>query len=291
MEEDKAEEKGNDGKNGFGDNTYWNRTTGGKPRRLPTKYPNLKTKKSNRSETATGTRTKSRTPSRSPSPTLSHVSSHVISRTDPDAFRRPKESPTKGQPTPPINVEEKRDYKDEKAIVKLMKSTLPQFSNEADWEMAIFELSLVLDRVWPHKDDLNIMEYMTNPSYHSHARMKLRADSLIYFALTLAATKDSYAKMQIMAASHKDAVPCVLKNEGKKLYQMFQGMFTMTNLHQASLPSVRADFYAIAQKENETILQYTSRVDITVATLAKLGEKISTGAWIYALGNGLDEEI
>ncbi len=120
---------------------------------------------------------------------------------------------------------------------------------------------------------------MTNPSYHSQTRMKLRADSLIYFALTLAAKKDSYAKIQIMAASHKDAVPCVLKNEGKKLYQMFQGMFTMTNLHQACLPSVRADFCAIAQKENETILQYTSRVDITVATLAKLGEK-----YLRALG-------
>ena len=191
---------------------------------------------------------------------------------------------------PSMDTDEENDAKDEKSIVKLMKSKLPQFSNEADWEMAIFELSLVLDRVWPHKDDLNIMEYMTNPSYNSHPGMRRRADSLIYFALTLSAKKDSYAKMQIMAASHKDAVPCVLTNEGKKLYQMFQGMFTMTNLHQASLPSVRADFYAIAQKENETILQYTSRVDITVATLAKLGEKISTGAWIYALGNGLHEE-
>ena len=144
MEEEKAEEKGNDGKNGFGDNTYWNRTTGRKPRRLPTKYPNLKTKKSNRSEMATGTRTKSRTPSRSPSPTLSHVSlSNVFPRTDPDVLRRLKVSPTNGQSTPPMNAEEERDSKDEKAIVKLMKNTLPQFSNEADWEMAIFELSLV----------------------------------------------------------------------------------------------------------------------------------------------------
>jgi len=106
---------------------------------------------------------------------------------------RRKEQP--GQPPPALDPEEEMDSKDEKAIVKLMKSTLPQFSNEADWEMAIFELSLVLDRVWPHKDNLNIMEYMTNPSYHSPTRMKLRADSLIYFALTLAAKKDSYAKM------------------------------------------------------------------------------------------------
>ena len=100
--------------------------------------------------------------------------------------------------------------------------------------------------------------------------MKLRADSLIYFALTLAANKDSYAKMQIMAASHKDAVPCVLKNEGKKLYQMFQGMFTMTNLHQASLPSVRADFYAIAQNVK------TVPIELTVQLL-------------HVIGTGLDQ--
>ena len=94
-----------------------------------------------------------------------------------------------------------------------------------------------------------------------------------------------------MAACHKDAVPCVMKNEGKKLFEIFHAMFNLTNLHQASLPTVRAAFYAIAQKENESILQYISRVDITVATLAKLGERVSTGAWIYALGNGLNPEF
>ena len=68
-------------------------------------------------------------------------------------------------------------------------------------------------------------------------------------------------------------------------------MFTMTNLHQASLPTVRAEFYAISQRENESILKYTARVDVIVATMAKLGERISTGAWIYALGNGLRPEF
>ena len=72
---------------------------------------------------------------------------------------------------------------------------------------------------------------------------------------------------------------------------MFQGLFTMTNLHQASLPTVRVEFYAITQREKESILAYTSRVDIIVATLAKLGEKVSTGAWIHALGNGLRSEF
>ena len=120
--------------------------------------------------------------------------------------------------------------------------------------------------------------------------MDIRADNLIYYALTLSAKKGSYAKLQIVAACHRDAVPCVLVNEGRKLFQMFQGLFTMTNLHQASLPTVRAEFYATMQLEHETILAYSSRVDIIVATLAKLGEKVSPGAWIYALGNGLRKE-
>ena len=72
---------------------------------------------------------------------------------------------------------------------------------------------------------------------------------------------------------------------------MFQAMFTMSNLHQASLPTVRTEFYTICQLDNESILKYTARVDIVVATMAKLGERISSGAWIYALGNGLRKEF
>ena len=174
-----------------------------------------------------------------------------------------------------------------------MKCKLPQFSNEADWELAMFELSLVLDRVWPHKDQLDIVDYMTisSPRFSSSGDMETRADRLIYFALTMAAKKDSFAKLQILASCHRDAVPCVLKNEGKKLYTMFQGMFNMTNLHQASLPTVRTEFYAISQRENESILKYTARVDLIVATMAKLGERVSSSAWIYALGNGLRAEF
>ena len=98
-----------------------------------------------------------------------------------------------------------------------MKSKLPQFSNEADWEISIFELGLVLDRVWPHKDQLDIVDYMTS-AFHRRSMsgdMEDRADRLIYFALTMSAKKDSYAKTQIMASCHRDAVPCVMKNEGK----------------------------------------------------------------------------
>ncbi len=64
----------------------------------------------------------------------------------------------------------------------------------------------------------------------------------------------------------------------------------MTNLHTANLPSMRKQFYDIAQKDAETVLRYTARVDIIVATMAKLGEQVSPGAWIYALGHGLRSE-
>jgi hypothetical protein len=195
---------------------------------------------------------------RAPSPTPSQSSS-----------TRTIISPSRFAYMQPKSKEEEDDAKDEKSFVKLMKSTQPKFSNEADWEMAIFELSLVLDRAWPHKDELDIMDYMSSLTHRrsTSGDMEARADRLIYFALTLSAKKDSYAKLQIMASCHKDAVPCVMKNEGKKLFQMFQALFTMTNLHQASLPTVRAEFYSIVQKEKETILAYSSRVDIIVSTM------------------------
>jgi hypothetical protein len=260
--------------NGFGDQTYWNRPTQGRQRQgtLSSKYLSLKPK------TQKG---RAKTSSRTPSPTSFHNS------------RRAVISPSRQVQQTQKSKEEENDEKDEKSIVKIMKSTLPKFSNEADWEMAIFELGLVLDRVWPHKEEMDIMEYMTSTNWHRSLSedMEDRADRLIYFALTMAAQKDSYAKLQILASCHRDAVPCVMKNEGKKLYQMFQILFNMTNLHQASLPTVRAEFYAIVQKENESILKYYSRVDISVSTMAKLGERVSTGAWIYALGNGLRPEF
>ncbi len=175
-------------------------------------------------------------------------------------------------------------------MVKLMKSALPQFSNEQDWEMASFELTLVLDRVWPHKQAMNISDYLHTTYAHHDRDIARRADILIYFALTLSAKKDSNAKLQILAACHTDAVPSVMRNEGKKLFQMFESLFTMTTLHTANLPSMSKQFYDISQKDMESVLAYTSRVDVIVATMAKLGEQVSPGAWIYALGNGLRSE-
>ena len=65
----------------------------------------------------------------------------------------------------------------------------------------------------------------------------------------------------------------------------------MATLHQATLPIVRKQFHAIKMNDNESVLKYTSRVDILVATLEKLGERVSTSAWIYAMGNGLPQKF
>ena len=60
-------------------------------------------------------------------------------------------------------------------------------------------------------------------------------------------------------------------------------MFNMT--------TVRTEFYSISQRDNKPILKYTARVDLIVATMAKLGERVSSSAWIYALSNGLRTEF
>ena len=275
--------------NGFGAQTYWNRPADVRPAstRYVSKYGALMTKEGklkNKSTPPGGTRIKTRLPS----PTPSQQSRAPSQQSAPAA---PSLQSAPGLRHSPSKMEED-DAKDEKAIQKVMKGKLPEFSDEKDWETAIFELQLVLARVWPHKESMDITTYLTDDYYRPISRdMELRADNLIYYVLTMSAKKDSYAKLQILAACHKDAIPCVMVNEGKKLFQLFQSQFTMSTLHQASLPTVRVDFYAITQKSEETILAYTSRVDIIVSTLAKLGEKVSTGAWIYALGNGLRHEF
>jgi hypothetical protein len=80
---------------------------------------------------------------------------------------------------------------------------------------------LVLERVWPHKHALIITDYLKTTYSYYDRDMEKRADSLIYFALTLSAKKDSYAKLQIMTASHPNAIPCIMQNEGKNSTRCF----------------------------------------------------------------------
>ena len=285
--------------NGFGSNTYWNRPTSGSRSHRPSRSLSPHNR-----ESYSISRPVINQPISLPTATVPTSNTSSTSNVDVKVQAQQAQTSTYLQRSPGVSLtsradtsqrtmrdmQEELDTKDDKAMVKLMKSTLPQFSNEHDWEMAAFELTLVLDRVWPHKEVLDITQYLKTTYPHYDRDMERRADSLIYFALTLSAKKDSFAKIQIMAASHPTAIPCVLQNEGKKLYQMFQSLFTMTSLHTSNLPSMRKQFHDITQTDTETVLAYTSRVDIIVATMAKLGERVSPGAWIHALGNGLRAE-
>ena len=298
--------------NGFGSNTYWNQPTS----RSRTRRPTRSLSPTNRQIMNTGPTPTAQHLNTGPTPTAQHMNTGPTPTAQAQASssangtnlqRSPKVSQTFQPPTsstrhksPSLDMSQYNthmqalsaalDKKDEAAMVKLMKSTLPLFSNEHDWEMASFELALILDRVWPHRKAMDICQYLQTDYPHYDRDMEMRADSLIYFALTLAAKNGSFAKLQILAACHKDAIPCVMRNEGRKLYQMFQSLFTMTTLHTANLPGVRKQFYDISQTTTETVLEYSSRVDIIVATMAKLGEQVSPGAWIYALGHGLRQE-
>jgi hypothetical protein len=215
--------------NGFGTATYWNRPTA-----------RSRAKRSTRS-LSPAQRTSSPPPpiksftQTAPEPPRSFSSnnaSQINGKTAISSFL----SATPSSPTPssshPVHqsgsalqishrqtLYDERDKQDDKAMVKLMKSALPQFSNEQDWEMASFELKLVLDRVWPHKQAMNISDYLQTTYAHHDRDIARRADSLIYFALTLSAKKDSYAKLQILAACHTDAVPSVMRNEGNFFFR------------------------------------------------------------------------
>ena len=127
--------------NEFGAQTFWNRPPQGRQRKLPLKYPNKLKPKVKQAKVSP--------PSRSPSPTASQTPSQSSKVTI--------VSPSRSTPKmPPMSKEEENDEKDEKSIAKLMKSNLPKFSNEIDWEMAVFELGLLLDRIWPHKDEMDL---------------------------------------------------------------------------------------------------------------------------------------
>ena len=195
--------------NGFGSNTYWNQPAS----RSRTRRPTRSLSPTNRQFMDTGqTPTAQNTANATSHPAAATATSSALqapassSANGTNLQRSPKVSQTFQPPTsstrhqsPPLDMSQYNthmqalcaalDKKDEAAMVKLMKSTLPLFSNEHDWEMASFELALILDRVWPHRKALDICQYLQTDYPHYDRDMERRADSLIYFALTLAAKK------------------------------------------------------------------------------------------------------
>ena len=96
-----------------------------------------------------------------------------------------------------------RDDEDYKSI------KIPQFSDGSDWDAVVFELEINLEKYWKYQNDLDIVDYLNGVVQHCDQKFIDKADKLIYYAIVTAAKRDSFARKQIMASRHEDAVPKV----------------------------------------------------------------------------------
>ena len=95
---------------------------------------------------------------------------------------------------------------------------IPQFSDGSDWDAVVFELEINLEKYWKHQNDLDIVDYLNGIPQYCDQKFIDKADKLIYHAIVTAAKRDSFARNQIMASRHVDAVPRVERNQGLKLF-------------------------------------------------------------------------
>jgi hypothetical protein len=94
-----------------------------------------------------------------------------------------------------------------------------------------------------------------------------------------------------MAAEHDDAVPQIKRNEGLKLFNLFQNIFLDKSKDQANLPNAQKEFFLSKMKKEESVKDYISRVDKAVSDLAILNENVTTSSWLFILANGFLPEF
>jgi transposase InsO family protein len=164
---------------------------------------------------------------------------------------------------------------------------LPLFSDGSEWEAVVFELKINLEKIWKHSKQMDIVEYLDGVQPFCKTEYIKKADKIIYHAIVTAAKRESFARKMIMAAEHDDAVPQVKRNEGLKLFTLFQSTFLNKTKDQANLPNAQKEFFSTKQKKGESAKDYISRVDKAVSDLAILNEKVSTNSWLFILANGL----
>jgi transposase InsO family protein len=181
-----------------------------------------------------------------------------------------------------ISRDEEKDYKSIK---------IPQFSDGTEWDAVVFELEVNLEKYWKHQNDLDIVDYLNGISMYCDQKFIDKADEIIYHAIVTAAKRDSFARKQIMASRHDDAVPQVKRNEGLKLFNLFQDIFTNKSKSKANLPNALLSFNQMKMTTKELAKDYISRVDSAVSDLALLNEKVSINSWIFILANGLRPEF
>jgi hypothetical protein len=90
-----------------------------------------------------------------------------------------------------------------------------------------------------------------------------------------------------MVSEHDDAVPQAKRNEGLKLYNLFQSIFLNKSKDQANLPNAQKEFFLMKMQKGESAKDYISRVDKAVSDLAILNERISVNSWLFILAKGL----
>jgi hypothetical protein len=176
------------------------------------------------------------------------------------------------------STDDEEDYKSIK---------LPTFSDGSEWEAVVFELKINLEKVWKHSKELDIVDYLEGNRQFCKIEFINKADKIIYHAIVTAAKRDSFARKQIMASEHDDAVPQVKRNEGLKLFNLFQSIFLNKSKDQANLPNAQKEFFLMKMQKGEAAKDYISRVDKAVSDLAILNERISVNSWLFILTHGL----
>ena len=179
-------------------------------------------------------------------------------------------------------IKEDEDYKSIK---------IPPFSDGTEWESVVFELEVNLEKIWKYNDEMDIVEYLQGVPQYCDPKYIEKADKIIYYALVTAAKRESFARKKIMASRHADAVPQVERNQGLKLFNLFQSTFLNKSKNQANLPNALLNFNQMKMNKGEKAKEYISRVDQAVSELALLNEKVSVNSWIFILANGLLPEF
>ena len=224
-------------------------------------------------------RTKGKSQSRSPSPQGSSSAIANGGKTDPEILEKAilKMFQKAGQ------EDDDEDYS------KLIK--IPVFSDGTEWEAVVFELEVNLEKVWKYSSKMDIVDYLQGAPQRCDSKYIEKADKMIYYALVTAAKRDSFARKQIMASRHFDAVPRVQRNEGLKLFNLFQSTFLHKSTNQANLPNAQSTFFQITMNKKESAKDYIARVDSAVSDLSMLNEKVSVNSYLFITAKGLRPEF
>ena len=171
---------------------------------------------------------------------------------------------------------------------KLIK--IPQFSDGSEWEAVVFELKINLEKHWQHVE-LDIQEYLEGDDQGCDRKLIEKADKIIYNAIVNASKRESFARKQIMASQHVDAVPRVKMNQGRKLFNLFQSIFLHKGKDTANLPKALSNFNTLKMEKKESAKDFIARADMAVSDLALLNERVSVNLRLFTMANGLRKEF